>query len=262
MGKPSSRQHLHQGAPEWVFQWRQSMGSPLHKWVAILMVGGGFAFFLTSVRIRVVPPTPWATHKASVIHVTDDAEGRMLTLRAREGGPFPSRFEPSAWDGAAAMERSAFEAARWTPPAYIPELRNLPDEVTPPVPLAVKGERILPKLRPESVAAPVAVKLRPTPELYPLSGITAAAMPRELPPFDGAIDAPLAAEPWRFLIRVDAAGNVRDCVSLAGGDDAGPSPLVAWLRRVSFPAEPAKPARWIAIGVGFANQPADGPDAR
>ena len=156
MGKPTSRMHPHQGAPEWVFQWRQPMGSPLHKWVAILMVGGGFAFFLTSVRIRVVPPTPWATHKASVIHVTDDAEGRMLTLRAREGGPFPSRFEPSAWDGAAALERSAFEAARWTPPAYIPELRNLPDEVTPPVPLAVKGERILPKLRPESVAAPVA----------------------------------------------------------------------------------------------------------
>ncbi len=87
-------------------------------------------------------------------------------------------------------------------------------------------------------------------------------MPRELPPFDGAVDATMTAEPWRFLVRLDAAGNVQDCVSLAGGDEAGPSPLEDWLRRVPFNPEPAKPSRWIAVGVGFTNQPADGPDAR
>lgn len=262
MAKHTSRKQQRAEAPEWVFLWRQPRGSSIQKWFAILAVSGGFAFFLTSARIRVVPPAPWATHKVSVIHATDDAEGRTLTLRAREGGPFPSRFDPSAWEGAAALERAAFDDARWTPPPYVPVLRNLPDEVTPPVPLAVKGEAILPKLSPESVAAPLAVKLSLAPELYPLSGITAAAMPRDLPPFDGVVNATLTAEPWRFLLRLDAAGVVRDCVSLAGGDEAGPPPLEGWLRRVSFTPETGKPSRWIAVGVGFTNQPADGPDTR
>jgi len=262
MGARTSRKDPRKDAPEWVFQWHLTMGSPLHKWAAILLVGGGFAFFLTSARIRVVPPTPWATHKATVIHVTDDTEGRTLTLRAREGGPFPSRFDPSAWDGAAALERTAFADTNWTPPPYIPELRKLPEPVTPRVTLAAKGEPTLPKLRPLSKAAPPAVKLSPTPELYPLSGIAAAALPRELPPFDQAVNAALTAEPWSFLVRLDAAGNVQDCVSLAGGDDTGTPPMETWLRRVSFNPDPAKPSRWMVVGVGFTNQPADGPVAR
>lgn len=262
MGRPSSKKNQRMEGPAWIFRWRQPREASYQKWFAIVAVGGGFAFFLTSARIRVVPPASWATHKASVIHVADDAEGRALTLQAQEGGPFPSRFDPSAWEGAAAMEQAVLAAARWTPPPYVPVLRTLPDEVLPPVLLAAQGEPTLPKLRPESRAAPVAVKLRLVPELYPLSGITAAAMPRELPPFEGVPDAALTAEPWRFLVRLDAAGTVQDCVSLAGGDEAGPPPLEVWLRRVSFNPEPAKPSRWIAVGVGCTNQPTDGPDAR
>ena len=262
MGTRTSRKDLRKNAPEWVFQWRLTMGSPIHKWGAILLVGSGFAFFLTSARIRVVPPPPWTTHKATVIHVTDDAEGRALTLRAREGGPFPSRFDPAAWQGAAALERTAFESARWTPPPYVPELRKLPERGAPRMKLAAQGEPVLPKLRPLPDVAPPTVKLRPTPELYPLSGIAAAALPDSLPDFDEMVDAALTAQPWRFLVRLDAAGNVQDCVSLAGGDESGSPPLEAWLRRVSFHPEPAKPSRWIVVGVGFTNQPADGPVAR
>jgi hypothetical protein len=262
MARRISIKHKRMAAPAWVFNWRRLGKSPLPNGIAILVVGCGFALFLTSVRIRVVSPTPWVTHKASVIHVTDDAEGQALTLRAREGGPFPSRFEPSAWQHAVALEQAALEAARWTPPPYVPILRDLAAEVTPPVTLAAKGACILPKLSPETHAAPLAVKLRLAPVLEPLSGITTAAMPRELPPFDQAVDATMTAEPWRFLVRLDSAGNVLECVSLAGGDEAVPSPLETWLRRVAFKPEPAKPSRWIAVGVGFTNQPADGTDAR
>jgi len=258
MGTRTSRKDLRKEVPERVFPWHLTMGSPIHKWGAILLVGSGFAFFLTSARIRVVPPTPWATHKATVIHVTDDAEGRTLTLRAREGGPFPSRFDPAAWLGATALERAAFAGTRWTPPPYVPELRKLPNEVTPQVKLAAKGEPVLPKLRPLAEVAPPAAMLRPTPELYPLSGIAAAALPHALPPFDDVVDAALTAEPWSFLVRLDAAGTVQDCVSLGGGDETGPPPLEAWLRRVSFNPDPSIPSRWIVVGIGFTNQPADG----
>jgi len=98
--------------------------------------------------------------------------------------------------------------------------------------------------------------------LYPLSGIAADSLPRDLPPFDAPVDAAAAAEPWRFLLRLDAAGAVIDCVSLSGGEVAGAAALDDWLRRVSFPPEPAMPERWIAVGVGFSNQAANGPATR
>lgn len=249
-------------APEWVFPWRPLGESRFPKCLAIVLVGAAFTFLLTSVRIRVTPPTPWAAHKASVIQVTDNAESRALTLRALEGGPFPSRFEPSEWEGAAVLEQTAFAAARWSPPPYVPALRELPDKVTPSVLLAAKGEPVLPKRNPSSELAPVQVQLKLAPVLYPLSGITPASMPRELPAYDGAVDARMTSEPSRFLIRLDTAGQVRDCVSLAGAAVADPSPLEDWLRRVSFNPEAIKPSRWIAVGVGFTNQPVNGTHTR
>jgi hypothetical protein len=249
-------------APQWVFNWLPLRQSSFPTAFAILTVGGGFAFCLNSVRIRVDPPTPWATHKASIIHITDDADGRTLSLRAREGGPFPSRFEPSEWESATTIEQAAFQVAHRGPPPYVPVLRNLPTKRIPPVTLAAKGESTLPKLTPEFLATPLSPILKLAPVLYPLSGIPLTAMPHTLPPFDDAVNVAMTAEPWRFLLKLDSAGNAQDCVSLTGGDEAGPPPLVAWLLHVPFPPEPAKPVRWIAVGVGFTNQPADGPDAR
>ena len=262
MPKRVSIKRMRKEAPEWVFPWRPSAESPFPKWVATLLVGGVFVFLVTSVRIRVIPPAPWAAQKAAVIHVSDDAEGRELTLRAREGGPFPTRFEPSAWEGAVDLEQAALEAARWTPPPYVPVLRDLPKVETPPLRLAASGEAVLPKRKPLAEVVPVSAPLKLVPALYPLSGIVAAALPVELPTYDGAVDEKMTAEPWRFLVRLDAAGNVMDCVSLAGGNQVDPAPLEGWLRRISFKPEAAKPTRWIAVGVGFANQSTDGSNAR
>ena len=262
MAKRVSIRHKRRAAPDWVFPWRPLGVSPLPKWLAILLVGGAFAFLLTSVRVRVSPPTPWAPQKASVIHASDDAVGRALTLRAREGGPFPSRFEPSEWEGAAAMVQTALESARWTPPPYVPALRELPAEAAPAMRLAAKGESVLPKRRSGALAPRISVKLKLAPVLVPRSGISVESMPRELPSFDGLVDEKITAETWHILVRLDAAGNVQDCVSLAGAARADPSPLEDWLRRVSFNPEPTKPSRWIAVGLGFTNQPIDGTDAR
>jgi len=261
MGHHVSRKHKRMAAPEWVFRWRQPKESAWRQAAATLAVAAVFAFFLTCMHIRVTPPTPWAIHKASLIQVTEDAVGRALTLRAREGGPFPSRFDPSEWEGATVLEQAALAGTRWSPPSYIPVLRDLPIDPTPPLAFAAQGKATLPKLRREPLAGPAVGKLRLAPGLYPLSGITAAAMPRELPPFDEAADAALTAAPWRFLLRLNAAGNVLEGVSLAGGDEGGLPALEAWLRRVSFNPAPDMPSRWIAVGVGFTNQPADGPDA-
>jgi hypothetical protein len=99
MGKRISIRQQRKEAPEWIFNWRSTGNPALSKWLAILVTAGLFALLMTFVRIRVWSPVAWAAPKAGVIQVTDDAIGRALTLRAREGGPFPSRFLPSRVGG-------------------------------------------------------------------------------------------------------------------------------------------------------------------
>lgn len=261
MAKRVSMKHKRREAPEWVFPWRGLRESLMPNLLAILLVGGVFAVFLSSVRIRVAAPVPWAARKAAVIQVLDDAEGRSLTLRAREGGPFPSRFDPAAWELASAIEQAAYQAARWRPPPYVPTLRDLPDEAELPR-LAEPGASVLPVRQPTAKPVPLVEKRVLKPALFPLSGLTAAEMPRELPPFDAEVAPEMAAESWRFLLRLNPAGGVLDCVSLTGGDEPGKAPLEAWLRRVSFPSAVADKSRWIAVGLRFFNQPANGADTR
>lgn len=261
MARRVSMKHKRQAAPEWVFPWRGVRQSPLPKIMAVLVTGGVFAVFFSSVRIQVAAPTPWITHKAAMIQVLDDAKGRALTLQAREGGPFPSRFEPSEWEWVAAIEQEVYQ--RWQPEPYVPVLRELPDpDAVRPLLLATRGEPVLPDRRALARVAPSMEKPVLAPVLYPLAGITAESLPRELPPFDVAVDAAMAAEPWRFLLRLNPGGGVIDCVSLSGGEVAGAAALSDWLRRVSFPPKPATAERWIAVGLGFSNQAADGPAAR
>lgn len=252
-------------APQWVFNWRRVGNHSLAKWVAVLVTGGLFALLMSVVRIRVYQPVAWAAPKAGVIHVGDDAVGRALTQRAREGGPFPSRFLPSRWEGGAALEQAVLDATRWTPPPYVPSLKELPDVPPAPPRLAARGEPVLPIRRLEPADAPAPVKLALSPVIYPLSGIRDEDIPAGLPPFGGGVDAKLASSmpslfpAWRFLIRLSSDGSVRDCVALDDSSDR----VTAWLRRVTFKPEPGTPVRWIAVGVAFTNQPAaDGTDAR
>ena len=259
MGKRISMKSKRQEAPQWVFSWKKPPGTPITKALTWLAVGAVFAFFLTSVRIHVTPPKPWAGHKAVMIQVTDDEMGRDLTLEAREGGPFPSRFEPSEWRDAAALEESAMEDARWSPPAYVSVLRDLPVENnTAPVLLARGGEPVLPRRIQTEITTPEASNLKLAPVLSPLSGITASEMPDKLPPFQGTVDTGMTSVPWRFLMRLDSVGSVRECVSLAGGNEAGPSPLELWLRGISFKPGSGDKSRWITLEVGFTNQDTHG----
>jgi hypothetical protein len=264
MARRVSIRHKRKEAPEWVFQWRPRGESYVPKLLALVFVAILFVLLISSVKIRVSAPTPWAAKKAAVILAANDADSRALTLRAREGGPFPSRFEPGEWQAVRELEQSAFAAARWTPPAYQPALRPLP-EASHALPLLVdQGEPVLPRRRAESAESPTAKNLRPTPVLEPLSGIDRDSLPKALPSFDGVVDAALTSETWRFLVRLGPGGEVVDCVSLTGGDEKQQALLATWLRQVVFNQD-AKPDRWISVAVTFLNQepnppstPADG----
>lgn len=242
-------------APEWVFPWRPRREGLTPRVLAALLTSLIFGLIFTSLRIQVVPPAPWAERKATTIITLDDVAGRALTMQAREGGPFPSRFVPGEWDGMAAIERVAKDATRWQAPPYEPSLAELPT-ANPPLRLAAAGMPVWPAVKPPAIAMPPLLHVKPAPILYPLSGIKPELMPRVLPTLHAELPSAALAESWRFLLRLDAAGRVLDCFPLTGGDENGPGPVDAWLRRVVFPPVTGTAERWIAVGLGFVNQSA------
>lgn len=261
MANRVSMRHKRKQAPQWVFPWRTRRESPLPKLAAVVISLALFAMLFGFLRIRVAPPTPWAANKATVFRVIDDADGRALTLQAREGGPFPSRFQPSEIGLLRDLEAGALSAADWRPPPYEPQLRELPAIGPPPPVFSSPGQLVLPR-RMASVPVPLTGKSKPVPFLYPLAGLEAGGLPAGLPEFTGEIPPAMPVEPWRFLLRLNERGKVRDIVPLAGGGDgAGLPALIDWLRLLDFPPGDAVGDRWVAIGLGFMNQSNDGTDA-
>ena len=251
-------------SPQWVFNWRP-LGSPLiPKLISLSVAGMVFTLLVTTVRIRLAVPEKSSPRKASLIYLGDDAQSRALTLRAREGGPFPSRFELLDWPELAEIERQAMDAARYQPPVYVPEIRDLPDENrVQPVVLAPRGEVFYPPRKPAADVAPDPSKLKLKPVLYPLSANAGGILPADpLPALEAVVDDSFSSPSWRFLLCLNAAGGVTECISLGKGGEPAADALEAWLQRLAFKPDSGKPARWIALGVGFTNQPADGPDAR
>jgi hypothetical protein len=256
-----SMRHKREQAPPWVFAWRAPRQSPLPKVAAVLISLALFGMLFGFLRIRVAAPNPWAASKTTVFRVIDDADGRALTLQAREGGPFPSRFQPSEIVSLRDIENTMLSAAGWQPPPYVPQLRELPAIELPPTALSSPGRLVWPRRQP-----PAAVITKQTsvavPVLYPLAGLDADALPSTLPEFDGEIPPAMRIEPWRFLLKINARGRVRDIVPLAGGgEDAGLPALINWLRLLEFPHGNTNGDRWVAIGLGFINRTNDGTDA-
>lgn len=248
------------GTPEMIFRWRP-LKSPVFPRLLALAAGVTGLTFVLSLQVQVRAPEKISPRRAAVILLRDDVQGRALRLKAQEGGPFPARFELSQWSGLAEIEAAAMAAARHQPPPYEPTLPELPAaNQLRPLTLAAAGKSFFPSRRtPTATPVPDTAELRLTPALYPLAGISPQDLPRDLPPFDHAVDRAMSSAQWRFLLRLAPAGNVMDCVSLEKGAEPSAEPLTAWLRKLQFPAEIGKPARWISLGIGFTNSPTPAP---
>lgn len=247
------------GLQKSVFQWRNIEPPLIPRLIALAFGVAIFAFLIGTVRVLVMAPEKISSRKASVIYLRDDAAGRAWTLRAKEGGPFPSRSKVSQWPGLAALESAAMEAARYRPPPYVAAVEALPraNELES-LPLATAGTGFLPQHDPPAALPPELIPGMLAPMVYPLAGIPAEAIPTELPPFDAPILAEMAAISWRLLARLDATGRVVECVSLAKGSPDGATALERWLAQISFPPDPQAQSRWIAVRIAFINQSIDG----
>jgi hypothetical protein len=249
------------GTPDLIFPWRGRKHPFVPKFLAVAFAATFFAVLL-SVRVRVRIPENVLPAKASVMFLDASGVGRSLALRAREGGPFPARFRLSEWPGVAVAEAAGIEAVRYRLPAYQPVVPELPhaNELAS-LPLASRGKSYFPVHPPVARPVPDTAGLALAPVLYPLDGVTRAQLPTVLPPFDAALVPAVSADPnkpyRRFLLHLNASGSVAECTPL----EAGMPEAAAWLRKLQFAADPAQPERWLAVGLGFTNQPAHEPVA-
>lgn len=261
-----NKRTLPHGIDPFVFRWKP-LGYPWWP-KAVALFGAGFlmTMIVGSFRIRMSSATTGPMNQGTLTYAADDEVGRHLAQLAREGGPFPSRFDPAEWNGAESTEQAVFQATEWSPPAYIQELARLPAEKPAAMPLV--SPRMQPIRAPrssspitESVVIPLVLK----PRIHPLAGLSFDELPSDLPDF-GDVDPLMASEAWRFLLYIDDNGRIQECISLTGGDEEGTKRgerIATWLRGVSFPLPETEIPRWFSVGVGFANSPAiHGPDAR
>jgi len=254
MASPVIDKHGSLELPEWIFRWRKS-GDPIFPRLAALLISGmAFAIFLTMVRVRVVPPMQPEGRKASLIYLNPGPEAAAWALRAQEGGPFPSRFDPATWPGIQELEGRLLQDIRKPLPPYQPQLRDLPGSPTvSPVLLADRGEPVLPRSAPKQERAMDFTAMKLSPVIYPLSNLSPAELPQALPQFDAKIDTALSSTPWRLLVRLRADGSVAECVTLTGDSAPGTEVLEKWLQGVRFRPLKEKSSLWISIGVGFIN---------
>jgi hypothetical protein len=87
-------------------------------------------------------------------------------------------------------------------------------------------------------------------------------MPDSLPAFTAPVDAVMTSASWRFLICLNPAGTITQCVSLEKGGEAAADALIAWLRQIPFPPAAEKKDRWISLAISFTHAPGHGTDAR
>jgi hypothetical protein len=250
--KESKRTRLHRECGL-AFAWMLPEASGWAAFMAILIAGALAAFLFTSLRVRVVPPPRVIERKAEVILIPSGAAGREWEIRAQEAGPFPTRFEPTAWPGFRQLEEAAL-ASLQTNGARRPELHEWPAEpAVIATPVAMKGQRVLPKVDWKPVLPPIRTgdaRKGWDLELQRLTVLPDDAWPVVLPEFTGELDPTAAAASWRFLVQVDPDGRVEQCLMLNASSEAGGTVLEQWLRGVRFGPSAAK-AGWIGVGILF-----------
>jgi hypothetical protein len=246
---------------ERLFAWSRKSDSRLPMLVALMITSAAFVFMLHSLRVDLGSQAPARDDHAGLILAGSDAVGIELKRRAREEGPFPLRFDPLSDVAVVKLQQAALDAIRFYAPPYVPTLRPLRETSTIATPsLAPVGEAVFPRRPLPAIETSVKPESRPQPLLTPISGISAAEMPRALPEFSVEINGKSLRDSWRFMIHVDANGRVLDCIALNGGESPATSALGEWLRQVEFQPGTHAADHWFAIDLGIINQAPHAPD--
>lgn len=255
IGRPVGR-----ATREWIFDWRgRAEDRKSTAWMALGVVTIVFALMIGAIRIRIAATPSRPAQQASAARVANDSIGRMLRSQAREGGPFPSRFDPGSWDAYPAIERPAIEPALPGLTPYEPVLLPLPERGRT-APLTDAGMPVLPKPPKPDVPAPTVDRTGTIPTLTVLTGIRSIDLPLSLPNLpDEALSVVAAASP-NVLIHIDRSGAVMDATILDPLDPGISTLLRNWMRGLIFQADAAEAGRRGVVIIGTQPDPANGTD--
>lgn len=256
MARRVSMRQMRREAPEWIFPWKRR-GEPLMpKLIAVCTAVAFFGWLVGFVRIQTTTPNPWGLDKASVIHVTDTAEGRALALKARENGPTPVRFQTSDWPQLRSYEEGEIARLTLSDHTYQPRFQPWPTKTAAVPSLSQPDVGVLPAPPPAPPHAAPPLAGVPQPKILPLSGLQVEEVPLDLPAYEGAMDAAMMSESVRLLIQLAGDGRVQDCIALSGGDTPeATAQLIAWVRGVRFLRSSTEGPQWAAVRIRFLNQP-------
>jgi hypothetical protein len=227
--------------------------------MALALVSLGFILVIAGVRVRINIAPTWPAQQAQATQVADDSVGRLLRMQAREGGPFPSRFEPARWEAFFAIDGPAFAATLPDLTPYAPVLMPLPQTEHYTLRMA-PGSPVLPKPPPPPPAAPSGVRVNTMPSLIALAGIRSIDLPWSFPALPPDAMPSIAADPPRFLIRVDSGGGVLEATCLDPLDASLSRSLESWIRHLAFQPDDSLADRHGVVTIGTQQSPADGTD--
>lgn len=254
-GRPDRR-----ATREWIFDWRgRAADQGSTTWMALGVVTIVFVLMIGAVRIRIAATPSRPAQQASAARVTDDSIGRMLRLLAREGGPFPSRFDPGSWDAYPAIERPAIEPALPGLTPYQPVLLRLPEHARTTPPTNV-GMPVLPRPPKPDAPTPTFVRNATIPTLTALTGIRSIDLPLSLPNLPDEVMSVIAAALPNVLIHIDRSGAVLDATILDPLDPGVSALLRDWMRGLIFQADDSESARRGVVIIGTQPEPANGAD--
>ncbi len=258
-----SMKQLRENAPKWIYPWRDKGSFYYGMWLGLLIAGGFFVFAFTFIQVQMPVMATWSAPQGEVIQVSDDdAVGRWLIQKAQEEGPYPSRYEPTEWDGGNDLEQLLMRSVRQELTSYSPSLKVLPEEKPKLAKIAVYGEPLLPERELKVGDIEPTVMMEMVPSLFSISGLGQDEMPVDVPNIPGKLDPAVALENSRFLLRLDGRGKVLDCLSMAGRIEVQLTPVQNWLKGLSFGPSSDRAERWVAVGVRFENVIlSDEPDA-
>jgi len=244
-----------------IFEWPRKRDSSVLTVAVFLFTAASFVIMLHYLLIDFGSTSPLKSNRTSLMLACNDSIGMELKRRAREEGAFPLRFDLTGDAVMTKLEEAAMGALRWSTPPYVPALRPLPESSPIEKPrLAATGELVFPRRASGKIETPAAPKSRPHPVLFPLSGINASEMPRQVPVFSGVIDAKTAPDSWRFMVHTNASGRVLDSIALSGDDSPAAASLGDWLRQLEFQLAPGSAERWFVLDLGIINQAPHAPD--
>ncbi|HEX5789799.1 MAG TPA: hypothetical protein VFY13_01545 [Luteolibacter sp.] len=240
---------------DWIFDWKLSAGSTLNSWLAIAVVSGLFVLLTLSLRVSIAEPVPGVVAQADILQLGQGRMGRLLGMEAKAKGPFPSRYDPTGPELAQELSQALAASTQTRVQSHVAQLTPLPETGQEVLRLAARGEPILPQRPLPAASAPAPRQPSLTPHLRALSGLNAQELPAQVPLWDKLPDERLAAKQWRFMVSIDRAGRVLECIAMEGGADPGAESIRKWLSGITFRNQDlTRDQRWIAVAVDFENQ--------